>query len=165
MSILRAQGAWPQGIWHTGYDVLCHVGWAVTKIIPLPPGPSIVPLQRAEPTLGSPLKCLFGPVAGDLHLTDMMRKGKGTCADCLLWVCISVSVARGFSPVLALGKQEGCRGCPPCAPQPQLCSTRHRSSPGVPGLLCQAKTEPRGNARASAKPSLFPDTSSTPWHL
>lgn len=48
----------------------------MTKIIPLPPGPSIVPLQRAEPTLGNPLKCLFGPVAGDLHLTDMMRKGK-----------------------------------------------------------------------------------------
>lgn len=56
--------------------VLCHVGRAVTKIIPLPPGPSIVPLQQAEPTLGNPLKCLFGPVAGDPHLTDMMRKGK-----------------------------------------------------------------------------------------
>lgn len=65
-----------EGIWQAGYCVLCLVGWAVTKVIPLPPGPSIVPLQRAEPTLGNPLKCLFGPVAGDLHLTDMMRKGK-----------------------------------------------------------------------------------------
>lgn len=75
-SIFRARWAQPQGIWHAGYNAVCHVGWAVTKIIPLLPGPSSVPLQRAKPTLGNPLKCLFGPVAGALHHTDMTRKGK-----------------------------------------------------------------------------------------
>lgn len=68
----------PPGHSHSrsGCNLVCCTGWAVTKTITLPLGPSIAPLQQAKPTLGNPLKCLFGPVAGALHLTDTMRKGK-----------------------------------------------------------------------------------------
>lgn len=97
-SIFRLHWAWPQGTWYSGYDVVCLLGWAVTKIIPLPSGPSIVPLHQAKPTLGNPLKCLFGPVDGALHLTDMMRKGKRH----LCWLSLTDFDSLGVQPVAFL---------------------------------------------------------------
>lgn len=137
--------------------MLCHAGWAVTKIIPLPPGRSIVPLQRAEPTLGNPLKCLFGPVAGDPHLTDTMRKGKRhPCRLSPLGLSI-YGCGPWLLPVVALDQQERCKGCPvlPVPHNPGCCSPRHRSSPGVPGLPCQAKQSRGAMAEPWPKASLF----------
>lgn len=143
-SIFKARWAQPQGIWHTGSNLDCCFAWAVTKTIPLPPGPSIVPLQQAKTTLGNPLKCLFGPVAGALHLTDMMRKGKWHRC----WLSRMGFEFLGVCPVTApqWGHREregGCKGCILLSLAPPSSSLRSIPEAGMHALHILWHTNPQ----------------------